>query len=57
MYAWSAEVLNLRCGHVARGGDGEAGLREGTGKICLKVPLERGKRQAIANFEREFIPY
>ena len=35
-----------------------AGLREGTGKtICLKVPLKRGKRPTIANFEREFIPY
>jgi len=40
---------------VARGKDGEAGPREGTGKILsLKVPLTRGKGRAIANFEREF---
>jgi len=39
---------------VTTGKDGETGLREGTGKIiCHKVPLElRGKRRAIANFER-----
>jgi len=44
---------------VARGGESRgAGLREGTGKIiCLKVLLKRGKRGAIANFDREFIPY
>jgi len=31
---------------VARGKDGEAGLREGSEKIiiCLKVPLKRGKQ-------------
>jgi len=33
-----------------------AGLRGGTGKIiCLKVPVKRGNRRAIANFERDFI--
>jgi len=43
---------------VATGKDGEAGLREGTGKItCIKVPLKRGKRRTAANFERRFIPY
>jgi len=32
--------------------------REDTGKlICLQVPLNRGDRRAIANFDREFIPY
>ena len=31
-----------------------AGLREGTGEMtCLKVPFKRGKRRAIANFDRE----
>jgi len=35
---------------VARGKDSKAGLREGTGEIIsLKVPLETGKRRAIAN--------
>jgi len=48
----------VRLGHVTTGKDGEMVLREGTGEImCLKVPLRRGKRRAIMNFERVFIPY
>jgi len=43
-------------GHLAK--DGKVGLREGMGKIvCLEVPLKRGKLRAIADFERELIPY
>jgi len=37
---------------VARGENGKAGLREGTGKICLKVPHKGGKQCAIVNFEK-----
>ena len=35
------------------------GSKRVTGKnlICLKVHLKRGKRRAIANFEREFITH
>jgi len=54
----SAGGPNLRLGHVTRGKNGEMVLREGMGEIiCLKVPLRIGKRRAIMNFEREFIPY
>ena len=56
MCAWSAGGPNLRHGsHKGERWRG-AGLREGTGKIIrLKVSLKRGKRRAIANFDREFI--
>ena len=48
-----SEVRTVAAGERWRG----AGLREGTRKIIrLKVPLKRGKRRSVANFEREFIP-
>ena len=56
----SAGGPNLTHGGSYGEEDGEAGLREGMGKItCLKVSLKRGKRRrwAIANFEIEHIPY
>ena len=55
MRTWPAGRRNLRRGQSPEEKDGEAGPREGTGKILsLKVPLTRGKGRAIANFEREF---
>jgi len=56
---WSAGEQNLRCRQSLGGGeDCEVGLREDTGKIiCLKVPRKRGSQRAIADSEREFIPY
>jgi len=56
MVRWRGANLGVR--QSLGGKDGEVGLREGAGKIiCLTVPLKRGKRRAIANFEREVIPY
>jgi len=59
MRTWSVGMPNLRHGQSLRGGRvGEVGLREGTGEIiCLKIPLKRGKRWAIVNFERELIAF
>jgi len=43
---------------AARGEDGVVALREGTRKImCLKMLLKRSQGRAIANFDRDFIPY
>jgi len=37
--------------------NGKARVQEKTRNLfCLKVPLSIGKRRAIANFEKEFIP-
>ena len=58
MHAWSAGRLNLRHEQSLGGKTARCGskIRHGI-IICLKVPLKRGKRRAIANLERKFIPY
>jgi len=58
MRAWSARGPNLKSGQSLGGGIARRGSKRRHGKIiCLKVLLKRGKRGAIANFDREFIPY